>query len=168
MCFGTAGSSGSLPRYQRREASRRNGSSTRAIQASFAPPAWRTRPCANSSGNRSSRAPAKASTRAASLTSTSITARSPSSFKPVEGSALRSHDSTSASSTTPLRPARLDRPLAVVQQRPVAVRQHGQAEGGALLHHTCSRCRRNASCALILPSTRSRFISSTVPAATQT
>ena len=39
-----------------------------------------------------------ASTRAASLTSTSITARSPSSFRPVEVSALRSHDSTSASS----------------------------------------------------------------------
>ena len=56
MCFGTAGSSGSLPRYQRREASRRNGSSTRAIQASLTPPAWRTRPRANSSGKRASRA----------------------------------------------------------------------------------------------------------------
>ena len=43
-CLGTAGSSGSPPRYQRREASRRNGSSTRAIQASFGPPVWRTRP----------------------------------------------------------------------------------------------------------------------------
>ena len=132
------------------------------------PPAWRTRPCANSSGKRSSRAPASASTRAASLTSTSITARSPSSFRPVEVSALRSHDQHFGFVDDPRRPARLDRPLAVVQQRLVAVRQHGQAEGGARLHQICSRCRRNASCALILPITRSRFISSTVPAATQT
>ena len=77
--------------------------------------------------------------------------------------------------TTALRPRRgaasasLSRsPLAVVQERPVTVPQHGQAEGGARLHQTRSRCRLNASCALILPSTRSRFISSTVPAATQT
>ena len=68
----------------------------------------------------------------------------------------------------PRRPARLDRPLAVVQQRLETIRQHGQAEGGARLHQICSRCRRNASCALILLITRSRFISSTVPAATQT
>jgi hypothetical protein len=45
------------------------------------------------------RAPAKAATRLASATSASITVRSPSSFKPVEASALRSHERTSASST---------------------------------------------------------------------
>jgi hypothetical protein len=32
------------PNRCHREVSRRNGASTRAIQASFAPPAWRTRP----------------------------------------------------------------------------------------------------------------------------
>ena len=68
----------------------------------------------------------------------------------------------------PPRPALLNGTLAVVQERLEPVCQHGQAEGGALLHHTPSRCRLNASCALILPSTRSRFIASTVPAATQT
>ena len=45
-----------------------------------------------------------------SLTSTSITARSPSIFRPVEVSALRSHDSTSASSTIRVgQPGSIDR-----------------------------------------------------------
>ena len=34
----------------------------------------------------------------------------------------------------PLRPALLDRPLTVVEQRLKTIGQHGQAEGGALLH----------------------------------
>jgi hypothetical protein len=152
--------------YQRREASRRNGASTRANHASLDPPEWRTMPRANSSGNPSSTALASALTKPASVTSTSNTARSPSSFMPVESSALRSHDLTSASSGHSF-----GQPRSIafyVQQRPETVPQHGQAKGGALLHQTRSRCRLNASCALILPSTRSRFISSTVPAATQT
>ena len=109
-----------------------------------------------------------ASTKSASLTSTSITARSPSIFRPVEVSALRSHDNTSVSSGIFIgQPGSMDR-LQSFRSGQKAIPQHGQAEGGAGLHQTRSRCRLKASCALILPSTRSRFISSTVPAATQT
>src|SRR5262249_8891144 len=44
-----------------------------------------------------------------------------------------------------LRPAALDRPLAVVQQRLEAICQHGQAELRALLHQTRSRGRQRAA-----------------------
>ena len=132
------------------------------------PPAWRTRPCANSSGNCSSSAPAKRVDESR-LVHVDVDHREVA----VELQARREQRAAVPGQyfgfvDAPLRPAFFDRPLTVVQKRLVAVRQHGQAEGGALLHQICSRCRRNASWALIFPITRSRFISSTVPAATQT
>src|SRR5262245_20602795 len=122
-CLGTAGLSGSLPRYQRREASRTKGSSTRAIHASLTPPEWRTRLAEFLIEGARQRVD-QIELAGIDIDHGEIAVDlhpGRGQRAPVPREHFRLVDAFD-------RPALLDRALAVVQQRLETIRQHGQAE----------------------------------------